>query len=298
MYNHRNMEQLELLPQFEILLNETEKNKGIVQPRPKTIWLNNTELSAPCFAGNFNFLYNGGANEAIITFNTQVHFRKNFPATAKANFIKNLKDAGAAWDEAAEIQVKDNTGNYSKRIRLRFIVKIVTDSRNMNKRTDVFPQGSRSMVLMEKDRENVARELNVFIGSTKPVLAHELGHVWGLKDEYRDSGWKGRIVMGLSPCHVGAGSPIINDNIAIMNDGVRGTGEFRTRYFSHFGRAILNSFWTMPNHIIPVIQNGQVVAKTIQGRVVLLKRNIDQTAPPYTVNRPLNPQYGLLQVAK
>ena len=308
-------DEFELIPEFEMILKEKiqssfytgnmsreyEYENGGVPPavKPKTIWRHNTDLKAPCFAGNFNFLYNGGSNEATATFNTVISFRKNFTPQEKTNFINNLKQAADVWDNAAELQIKDIRGNYSYKIRLRFKLNIVNDSKNANKVTDVHPLGSRALpLIIAKDREVVSRQLNVFINSTKYVLVHELGHVWGLDDEYKDTGVSGWLAMKFSPCHVGKNSPVVSDKIAIMNEGYSNTGEFRTRYFKHFGRAILGAFWNVPEFVIPITQNGRVLAKTIQGRIALLKKNISGTAPYSTDMPPFNPQFAIIQIAK
>jgi hypothetical protein len=302
---------MELLPELEVILtggerpsylqgrlNNYEFETPAVSPaKPKNIWLNNTDLNAPYFGGNFNFLYNGGSPEATITFNTYVSYRKNFSGPEKTNFINNLKQAVAIWDNAAEIQVRDINGNYNQRIKLRFALNIVRDEKNSNKRTDVHENGTRSVWFLDKGRESVMRELNVFIGSARNALVHELGHVWGLLDEYKDR-W---VSMKFSPGHVGPDSPLLNDKISIMNEGydmAGNSGEFRTRYFLHFGRAILNSFWNAPGYIIPVVYNGKTVSKTIRGRIALLKRNIDGVAPYPSDIMPFNPQFTYFQVAK
>jgi hypothetical protein len=263
---------------------------------PKTISRFNTDLNASYFGGNFNFLYNGGSNEALVTFNTYLSYRKNHSDRDKRFFIRNLEDAVRVWDGAAEVQVKDLNGNYTDRIKLRFKLNIVRDSKNANKKTDIHPNQSRASWFMGKGRENVMRELNVFIGSSRNVLVHELGHVWGLLDEY-DTKW---IEKKFSLGHVGTSSPLIKDKIAIMNEGYdRGnTGEFRGRYFKHFGMTILNAFWGSKNHVIPIKQNGKVVARSVQGRIALMKKDIAGSAPFANDVLPFNPQFTAIQVAK
>jgi len=263
-------------------------------PKPKTISLFNTDLNAPYFGGNFNFLYNGGSNEAWITYNTYFSYTRSFSQTEKDLLLDNLKKAVAIWDDCAEIQVKDVAGNYNDRIRLRFKLNIVTNSRNANKRTQVHPNGSRSVFFIDKDRETVMRDLNIFIGSSRNVLVHELGHVWGLKDEYKDR-W---ISMKLSLGHVGPDSPLIKDTRSIMNVAYDDKGEFRTRFFQHFGRTILGAFWGLKNYMIPARFNGKVVSNSVMGRIALRKRNISGD-PPYTADQPpFNTVFTNIQIAK
>ncbi|HRB14697.1 MAG TPA: hypothetical protein PK224_02810 [Nitrospira sp.] len=87
-----------------------------------------------------------------------------------------------------------------------------------------------------------------------------------------------------------------------MNEGYmdeRGnTGEFRGRYFKHLGRAILNAYWGLKNYVRPIQHNGKVVARSVQGRVALLKRNIAGAAPYANDVLPFNPRFTLIQVAK
>ena len=242
-------EQSEVYQTIPLLRQEAEfETATAVIPSPKTISVYNTDLNAPYFGGNFNFLYNGGSTEAWITYNTYFSYTRSFPQKDKDLLLENLKKAIAVWDECAEVQVKDVSGNYNDRIRLRFKLNIVNNPRNANKRTQVHPNGSRSVFFIDKDRETVMRDLNVFIGSSRNVLVHELGHVWGLKDEYKDR----YISMKLSLGHVGPDSPFLKDTISIMNTGYdRDSGEFRTRYFAHFGRAILGAFWGLKKYMIP-----------------------------------------------
>ena len=282
----------------ELEFTDQETHSGLSRPAPKTIWRNNTDLDAPYFGGNFNFLYNGGSNECVTTFNTHLSYRKNYSEAEKRNFITNLRRAADIWDGAAELQVRDTTGNYNYPIKLRFKLNIVRDSKHSNKKTDIHPNNSRSAWFMGKGRETVMRELNAFIGSSRNVLVHELGHVWGLLDEY-DTRW---IEKKFSLGHVGTDSPLLKDKIAIMNEGyadeTANTGEFRGRYFKHFGRAILSAFWGLNNYVIPIKHDGKVVARSVQGRIALLKRNI-AGSPPYPNDvLPFNPRFTLIQVAK
>jgi hypothetical protein len=267
-------------------------------PVPKTIWLHNTDLNAPYFGGNFNFLYNGGADEATITLNTYLAYRKNYPEAQKRDFVNNLRSGVAVWDSAAEVQVKDSSGNYNPRIRLRFKLNIVADAKHANQITDIHPTNTWSSWFNGKNREIIMREINVFIGTTRNVFVHELGHVWGLLDEY-DTKW---IEMKFSPGHVGSGSPLIKDTKAVMNIGYQdeayNSGEFRTRYFTHFGRALLPAFWGLKNYIRPVKHGGRIIAQTIQGRIALLKKDIAGSAPYTTDMPPFNPQFTYFQIAK
>jgi hypothetical protein len=312
MHNTSRQGTLELLPEFEVMLDESQgypyngANYGYkvrefeggpvpVREVPKTISRFNTDLNAPYFGGNFSFLYNGGSNEATITFNTYLSFRRKFSDPLKDTFKDNLRKAVDVWDSAAELQVRDTNGNFNDRIKLRFKLAFVKDPRNANKRTDVHPNGTRATWFMDKGRENVMRELNVFIGSSRNVLVHELGHVWGLLDEYKDR-W---ISMKLSLGHVGSGSPLLNDKISIMNEGyINNSGEFRTRFFSHFGRAILNSFMGLKNYTVPLKHNGKVISRIVRGRIALLKRDIAGNTPYPNSVLPYNPQFTNLQVAK
>jgi hypothetical protein len=265
---------------------------------PKTIARYNTNLDAPNIGGKFDFLFNGGSHEAITSFNTFYSFRGRFSDQKKGEFKERLRSAVAVWDGAAEVQVKDNHGNYRDSVKLRFRLNIVQNPKHVYKMTDVHPDGSRSVWFIGKGRETVILDLNVFIGSSRNALVHELGHVWGLLDEY-DTRWYEK---KLSPGHVGPGSPLIKDRLAIMNEGyfdVRSdTGQFRGRYFKHFGRAILNSYWGVKDFVIPIKHNGKVVARSVQGRIALLKKDIAGSSPYTQDVLPFNPRYTLIQVTK
>ena len=289
-------EEAETYQTIPLLRQETElETVTPVVPSPRTIAVYNTDLNAPYLGGNFNFLYNGGSTEAWITYNTYFSYTQSFLQKDKDILIDNLKKAIAIWDGCAEIQVKDVSGNYNDRVRLRFKLNMVNNPGNANKRTQVHPNGSRSVFFIDKDRETVMRDLNIFIGSSRNVLVHELGHVWGLKDEYRDR-W---ISMKLSLGHVGPDSPFIKDTSSIMNTGYdTDSGEFRTRYFAHFGRAILGAFWGLKKYMIPVSLNGKVIAHNVRGRIALRKRDIAGNTP-YTADRqPFNTAFTNIQIAK
>ncbi len=318
MSNNYNKSHLSLIPELELMFENT--TSGNHQPfdgegryyevgsgggsniaqvqRPKTIWLHNTDLDAPFFGGNFNFLYNGGAPEAKTTFNTYLSYTRAFSDPDKTDLKAKLRNAGRIWNNAAELQVRDINGNFNHRISLGFEVNILTNPKNANKRTQVHPTGGKSIpFFIQKNRETVMRDLNIFIKSDRNVVVHELGHVFGLRDEYKD-GW---FTMKFSLGHVGPNSPYVKDKIAIMNEGAiddsNDFGEFRTRYFVHFGRAILKSFMGLPNFTTPIRHNGKVVSKVVVGRIALLKKNIAGD-PPYTSDRPNNPQFTVIQIAK
>jgi len=322
MYNNNNQSKLTLIPELEQMFEDASSGYqrsfrganqnyevgtgggGNIAPaqRPKSIWLHNTDLDAPYVGGNFDFLYNGGAPEAKITFNTHLSPTRSF-AQGDLDALKiDLESAGTIWSEKAELQVSDINGNFNHRIKLLFSVKVFPHSRNSNKRTQVHPTGNKSIpfpfnIGIQKDRETVVRDLNIFIKSKKKVLVHELGHVFGLRDEYED-GW---FNMKFSVGHVGPNSPFVKDKIAIMNEGYLDrygdNGEFRTRYFIHFGRAILKSFMGVPNFTMLTKHNGKVVSKTLIGRIALLKKNIAGD-PPYNSDQPNNPQFSVIKIVQ
>ncbi|MDX2248682.1 MAG: hypothetical protein SF052_17990 [Bacteroidia bacterium] len=270
----------------EVNLRQDKVNTSPMTARSKTIWLHNTDLDAPYVGGNFNFLYNSGSNEAIITLNAFLKFRENFSSAQKNDFIAVLKEAASYWDRAAKIEIMDANKQYTQSITLRFVVKIVSQKKNSNKVIDVFPSGKRVLPFFPKNTEVVAREVNVHIDIDKKTMAHELGHVWGYPDEYE----RGGKFIG----HVGRKSPLIKDIKALMNLG----DEFRGRYFTHIGRAILGKgFSHLDQFMQPVVVNGKVAATATIGRVVLLKKDI-KGDPPYPDSREFNPKYTTVQVAQ
>lgn len=277
---------------------DQEMHSGVSRTAPKTIARYNTDLDAPYSGGNFNFLFNGGSSEAVITFNTYLSFRKKYPGQAVLDFKSRLKSAAAVWDGAAEVQVRSIRGDFNTKVRLRFALNLNSSPKYANKMTDVHPAGSRSAWFMffDKNRPTVVRDVNVFIDSSRNLLVHELGHVWGLLDEY-DTQWLER---KFSPGHVGTGSPLIKDKVAIMNEGylIYDKGEFRGRYFKHFGRAILNAFWGLKDYEIPTRRNGKTISRSIIGRIALLKKDIAGNGPNASDVMPFNPLFTNIQVTK
>jgi len=279
-------------------LSSHEVAKPLPVVQPSSIHLYNTDLSAPYSGGNFDFAYVGGSSEATVTFRTFVSFRRNFSEKAKKLFKQNLERAVAVWDNAAELRLRDLDGKYDTRIRLRFKLEFVNDVKHANKKTDVHPDGRWSSWFNGAGREIVMRDLNVFIGSSRNVLVHELGHVWGLLDEY-DTKW---IEMKFSPGHVGSGSPLLADKQAIMNLGYQdeysNSGEFRTRYFMHVGRKILDAFWGLKRYMHPIVVGGRTVATTVSGRIYLLKKDIHGSPADTTSLTAINPLFSRIQVSR
>jgi hypothetical protein len=282
-----------LIPELELMLEAPAGPAAgkTTAPQAKTISLHNTDLNAPYSGGNFDFLYNGGANEATITLNTFLSWRTNFPPNQKRDFQAALTAAVAAWDNAAQVQIKDGSGGFNKQINLRFKLNIVQDRRQANKVTDVHEAGDSAVWFMFRypDRSVVIREINVFINADTPTLAHELGHVWGNLDEYDQNVFENY----LSPGHIAGDSPLMKDTSALMNIGA----EFRTRYFTHFGSAIASAFWDVPGFTQPNIYKGKTVSRSIMGRIVLLKKDITGNAPGATTN-PFNPPFTSFQLTR
>ncbi len=258
---------------------------SIAAKSSKMIWKHNTDLDAPYRGGNFNFLYNPGANEATITFTTYFSYRGNYTNAQKQTLIENLQNAINAWDSAAELQIRDNSGAYMTKIKLRFMLQIVQNSKFANKKTDVHPTDTWSSWFNGKNREIVMRDLNIFIGSSYETLCHELGHVWGVKDEYKEKGAQAWVERKFSPAHVGTDSPLLKDENALMNKGY----EFRGRYFKHLGRALLKSFMHIPEFRKPIVVGNKTVAYQVIGRIALLKKHINGGTPDDF--HQFNPQY-------
>lgn len=282
----RNCDKITMTGSAESVSFSTKKLEG-PGANSKMIHIYNTELNAPYIGGNFDFLYNPGAGEAYLVFRTWLDYRKNFTEAQKSDFRIRLQKAVDAWDGAAEVQIQNSAGDYSTKIRLRFMLEIVQNPKFANKKTDVHPSGYR---------EKVLRQFNVAIDSTFETLAHELGHVWGLEDEYNSEGFNGWFQKRLPAGHVGPDSPLLKDVTALMNQAA--DSEFRGRYFRHIGRKLLEAFWGIDEFMHPVFHDGKVVATTIHGRINLLKRDINAN-PPYNRDIPLfNPRFVIFQISK
>ncbi len=80
--------------------------------------------------------------------------------------------------------------------------------------------------------------------------------------------------------------------------------EFRTRFFTHFARAIAPAFWDVPDFVHPNVYNGKTVSRSIMGRIVLLKQDIAGNAPGAASGAagapgdPLNPPFTSFQVTR
>jgi hypothetical protein len=281
-----------LIPELEMMLEGpvVPPAGGTTAPQAKTIWLHNTDLNSPYVGGNFDFLYNGGASEAIITLNAFLSWRKTFTPDQQNRFKARLAAAAAVWDNVAQVQLKDGSGGFNKTINLRFNLNFVQDRDNANKVVDVHDTDTRAVWFTPyKNRSMVMREINVFIETKTEILAHELGHVWGLLDEY-DQNW---LENHFSPGHIAGDSPLMKDKDSLMNIGI----EFRTRFFTHFGRAIAPAFWDLPGFVQPNVYNGKTVSRSIMGRIVLLKKDIAGNTPG-TSGNPLSPAFTSFQVTR
>ncbi|MFZ2898073.1 MAG: hypothetical protein WA004_05595 [Saprospiraceae bacterium] len=270
----------------EIIASSATAYERESSPQPASVSYQNTDLAAPYKAGNFNFSYKGGSDEAVVTFKAFLRFRNGIEQPEKDKFRRVLKDSVSCWDRAAQLEIKDNTGAYSKKIVLRFQLAEVSKKEEANKVIDVYKEGKRLVPFFPKDVLGVvARQVNVHADIDVKTMAHELGHVWGALDEYNRS-FK-------SVGHVGRKSPLLKDTSALMHDG----DEFRVRYFTHFGRAILKVFFNLEKYRRPVIINKTPVATAINGRISLLKRDISG-ALPYSTDQQFNPRFTTIQVAR
>jgi len=288
-----------LLPEVEKLF-EVPKGGGpaAAPPAPKFFKRFNTDLDAPYVGGNFNFLYNPGSDYAHVILNTYIDWKGKFSQTDKNDFIARLQDAVSIWDGAGQVQIRDSAGNYTKHVTLRFYLGIQHTDEGVNKVTHVSAAGTRAAWYTPyKDRDLVTWSINVFINSSRNTLVHELGHAWGLRDEY-DAGW---FENHFSPGHVDSDSDAIKDKVSLMNDGymdeVNNIGEFRTRFFVHFGRAIAGTFLDNAQFLKLNMMGSKVVSKSVLARIALLKKNIAGQAP-YRSDQLYNPVFTSFQVTK
>ncbi|MEO8773147.1 MAG: hypothetical protein ABI263_00375 [Gelidibacter sp.] len=198
----------------------------------------NTDLDAPYSGGNFDYLYDG--SNFKVTFVAFINFKKKFQVNEKATFIYNLKKAVENWNNSALIDVLDEKGKLLKSVSLNFNLLIVSSKKqHFNKEVEVHPMGTfySALTVLDshgKDREIVMKEVNVGIKSSMETLTHEMGHVYGLEDEY-NSGFVDRFNPASPRRLIGDEPKVYKDKKALMNNG----DEFRTRYFLHFAREII-----------------------------------------------------------
>ena len=209
-----------------------------------------TELGGAYNAGNFDFEVDSAKGEATVTLRVFVDFsRSSFTKAQKKKFLADLNKAAAAWDKAATIQLTDLETKQGKNFSLRFKLSIVSEGKE-HKKVDVFdPRANERLawIAVDENRAMVAKDINVLIDQGYQTLAHELGHAFGLEDEYNGGYWQ-----GLLPFHTrnawdaiwGSPSPLEKDTNALMNSG---KSEFRERYFSHFKDAVSDAYRSQTN---------------------------------------------------
>jgi hypothetical protein len=247
----------------------------------KTVSVRNTDLDAPYMGGNFDFSFDGDY-KATVTFNTYYKFASGINDTDKLDFKRKMKIAAECWDLAAAMYIMDKHGNFSKLIVFKFVLNEVADKKKANKVTDVYKSGQNTFLIGTKDTGVVVRDVNVPIHFEVKELAHELGHVWGLLDQYdRPGKWVG---------HVGRTSPLRKDTLSLMHDG----DEFRPWFFSHIGKEVLKAFRNEDLYKKPIKSDEKVIGHVILGRIKLWKKNIGGDKP-YGTSQPHNPLYTAVQ---
>lgn len=281
---------------YKEIVSLSGRDLEIGSVKPKTIWHNSTDLSASYKGGkvllrnigaNFNFLYNGGDDKATVTMFYFLEYNDAFTDDQKAAFKENLIKAAKTWDGAAAFQLLNINGKYDKTITLKFRVEQVSNKDNANKIIVARKSGKR---------EKVLKRVKLSIDTTLKTMIHELGHVWGARDEYDPTTGRMNLFnraesLGekylLPYGRVSPKSPLLKDTSAIMNEG----DEFRARYFVHFGKAIIKAFSGIYEYSHPVFSpSGQIVNEEIKGRIILLKKNYSGEKP-YADDQPNNPRF-------
>lgn len=183
--------------------------------------------------GRFGFSY--GADEAVVTFRTHVDASRLGSEASRRTFEARLEAAVAGFDEAAEIVLTDPSTGETKTAQLRFRLELLDSAEGAHKLTEAYPGSS------VQPSGPLARVASVTVGRVQlpiepegcpqTVFAHELGHVFGMPDEYARGGFLGlvnRLALGETKHH--------DDRRALMN-ATCGT-ELRARYFEPFAELL------------------------------------------------------------
>jgi len=172
--------------------------------------------------GNFDVAYDSRLGILQVTLRVTYRFQSGITLAKQNEFKNNLKGAAAAWDNAG-VYLRSADPVLNSVIRIHFKLQEVAS-------------GAHFTIDVEKAyrREWVGYDLNVWEDTPKQILIHELGHVFGDYDEYRESGfqaWVERRMYWHDNAYLG-------DTNALMNKGM----EFRGRYFDHFARYVNQQF--------------------------------------------------------
>ena len=171
----------------------------------------NTNLGAG-LGGNFDFLFEGRGVDVNVK--VKFKFESDITPDEQRDFKRRFFDSIEIYWTYSGVGI-DVLGDYP----VKFIPINITAaevSADEHKIVDVERTRSRS---------NVIYDMNIALNNNAGVIAHEFGHVLGLYDEYRSTGWNAWENLG-----PWKRLQYWKDTKALMNSGT----ELRARYFTHF----------------------------------------------------------------
>jgi hypothetical protein len=156
-----------------------------------------------------------------MTFRAEYDFDPSISLDDQTIFKQKTQQAMSWWDNSGFFLRTDHPEALNKTIRLGF--RLVESPADFHKAFDVGPAPPPGE---KTPRANVGFfDVNVSIVDTITTLAHELGHVLGNPDEYRE-----REALKSLCSFLWHDDRFNDDSAALMCHG----NEFRARYFSHF----------------------------------------------------------------
>jgi hypothetical protein len=194
-----------------------DRNQGVAVrvPDPGPFSAFDTDLGKFIY-GNFDVMYLPGSGELLVVLKVKYKFEDGVEQGNRTAIRARMYLAAQVWNNAG-VTLQSRMFVLNPILRFRFEVREV-------------PSGEHKVVDVRagKMRENVAFELNIHQDTDVPTLVHELGHVFGNYDEYRDDGVWSWLMSHFSLAHDGR---FLSDTKALMNNDMK---EFRGRYFDHF----------------------------------------------------------------
>lgn len=206
---------------------------GIVEVHAPSVRLGST--------GKFAFDYDGG-DEAFVTFRTYLDTSRLPDDSTRTVFADRLRDAVDGFDSAAFVRLTNTSTGAVSDVDLRFRLELVDDPGDAHKKTVAYPGGAVQTDGPFKRIASVSAnrvQLPVDPPCNEAVFAHEVGHVFGMPDEYEIGG-----ILGFFHDLVYGETKNTEDHRALMNTTC--DEELRPRYFAPFA-AMLERAHAMRN---------------------------------------------------
>lgn len=162
--------------------------------------------------GNFDYLFEGRSVDVNVK--VKFKFEADITAAEQLDFKRRFFDAVEMYWTHSGVGI-DVSGDYPVTFVPIKITAVEVSS------------GEHKIVDVERDRSipSVIDDMNLALDNDSQTIAHEFGHVLGLYDEYRSTGW--RAIDNYAPWKR---MENWKDTDALMNYGKK----LRERYFTHF----------------------------------------------------------------